>query len=119
MVLDLAELVRALLAYDPLEARQWVADARRVGLVWPDVRMPEGLDRTGLTVAAAVAELLAGRAGQAPPPWTAAVPAAPAPLFLVRAALTMPRLRKLCTEEGPEPLRCRQVFAPPDFLSVA
>jgi hypothetical protein len=119
MALNLADLVRALLACDPLEARQWVADAKRLDFVWSDLRMPEGLDSTGLAVAAAVTEMLAGRAGQAPPPWTATVPPAPAPVFLVRAASAMPRLRRLCVDEGPEPLRCRNIFAPPEFLSVA
>jgi len=37
----------------------------------------------------------------------------------VRAALTMPRLRRLCEVEGPEPLRRRAVMAPPDFLTIA
>jgi hypothetical protein len=31
----------------------------------------------------------------------------------------MPRLRRLCESEGPEPLRRRGLFAPPEFLTHA
>ena len=41
------------------------------------------------------------------------------PVYLVRAAETMPRLRRSCETEGPEPLRARQVYAPPEFLTAA
>lgn len=117
--MDLRDLIRALLSFDTLGARQWVADSVRQGIVWASVPMPTGLDRVSLAVAAGVAELLAGRAGQPPPSWTAGIDAVPTPIFLVRAARTMPRLRRLCEEEGPEPLRRRAILAPPEFLRVA
>jgi hypothetical protein len=117
--MDLRDLVRALLGFDALAARQWLADAQRSGLVWPEVPVPLGLDPTELAAAAGVAELLALRAGQAAPSWTATVPPSPTRLFLVRAALTMPRLRAACEKDGPEPLRRRGLLAPPDFLSIA
>lgn len=117
--MDLRDLVRALLRFDALAARQWLADALRSGVVWTNVPAPVGLDATELATAAGVVELLAGRAAQAPPPWAADVPPAPRQLFLVRAASTMPRLRSLCEREGPEPLRRRGLLAPPEFLSVA
>ena len=117
--MDLRDLVRALLDYDTLAARQWVADASRSGLVWKTQPAPPGLDPLGLAVAAGVAELLASRAGQPPPSWTAAVAAVPQRVFLVRAAATMPRLRRACEEDGPEPLRRRGLLAPPDFLTAA
>ena len=117
--MDLRDLVRALLGFDALTARQWLADAQRAGLVWAEVPAPAGLDATELAAAAGVAELLASRSGQPAPDWTAAVPPAPQRLFLVRAASTMPRLRAACEREGPEPLRRRGLLAPPDFLSVA
>ncbi|MEE8583936.1 MAG: hypothetical protein V3T83_03695 [Acidobacteriota bacterium] len=41
------------------------------------------------------------------------------PVYLVRAALSMPRLRRLCRQEGPEPLRWRGILAPPEFLTMA
>jgi hypothetical protein len=40
-------------------------------------------------------------------------------VFLVRAAESMPRLRRLCEEQSPEPLRRRRLLAPPDFLTAA
>ena len=70
-------------------------------------------------VAAGVVELLSGRAGEPPPAWTADVQAAPRTVVLVRAADSMPRLRRVCEEEGPEPLRRRGILAPPDFLTFA
>jgi hypothetical protein len=85
--MDLASLVRSLLAYDALSARQWVTDAEREGTAWNHVPRPEGLDRTPLALAAGVVEL--------------------------------PRLRRLCEEEGPEPLRRRGFLAPPEFLTFA
>jgi hypothetical protein len=117
--MDLHDLVRALLAFDTLAARQWVADSVREGLVWASIPAPVDLDPVGLGVAAGVAELLAARAGQPPPTWTSAIAAAPTQVCLVKAARTMPRLRQLCEQEGPEPLRRRGILAPPEFLKVA
>jgi hypothetical protein len=117
--MDLRDLVHALLGFDALTARQWIADARHSGFVWTEVPAPVGLDATELATAAGVAELLAERTGQSPPGWAASVPPAPERLFLVRAASSMPRLRSLCEREGPEPLRRRGLLAPPEFLSIA
>jgi hypothetical protein len=117
--MDLNELVSALLAGEALAARQWVADAGRCGLVWKDLPRPDALDAAGMAVAAGVVETLAQRARQAPPAWTGDVGAAPTVVCLVRAAESMPRLRRLCETEGPEPLRRRRVLAPPGFLTAA
>jgi len=117
--MHLEDLVRALLNFEALAVRQWLADAQRSGFVWAEVPPPAGLDATGLAVAAGVAEVLSARLGQSPPVWTASVPPAPEKLYLVRAALSMPRLRSLCEREGPEPLRRRGLLAPPEFLSIA
>lgn len=117
--MDLKDLVRALLRFDALAARQWLAEAALSELLWPEVPAPSDLDETERALAAGVAELLAARAGQPPPPWTAAIPAAPRTLFLVRTAANMPRLRAACEREGPEPLRRRGLLAPPDFLTIA
>ena len=117
--MDLRELVHALLSFDALAVRQWLADAQRSGFVWTQVPAPVGLNATELATAAGVAELLAERMGQSPPDWAASVPPAPEKLYLVRGALSMPRLRSLCEREGPEPLRRRGLLAPPEFLSLA
>ena len=116
---DLRDLVRALLGGDTLSARQWVADARRAAVPWAQVPEPTGLDPIAMAVAAGIVELLAGRAGQEAPAWTAGVGPVAEPLFLVRAAATMPRLRRTCELESPDPLRRRRVFAPPNFLTAA
>ncbi len=56
---------------------------------------------------------------QPAPAWAATIGAVPEPTHLLQAALTMRRLRYLCETEAPEPLRRRQLYAPPDFLSFA
>lgn len=117
--MNLRDLVEALVRGDALGARQWVADAVRAGWDWTTVAEPDGLDPLRLAVAAAVVEMMAARRRGEPPPWTAAVPPAPQRFFLVRAAESLPRLRRLCEEEGPEPLRRRRILAPPDFLTAA
>lgn len=117
--MDLRELVRAILSYDALTARQWVADSLRQEFAWTSIPKPVDLDELEMGVAAGVVELLAARAGQVPPSWTQTVEATPTPVYLVKAARTMPRLRRLCEEEGPEPLRRRGILAPPEFLKVA
>jgi hypothetical protein len=117
--MDLRELVGFLLGREALAARQWIADASREGFEWARVPEPEGLDPLALAVAAGVVEMMAERLAVPPPSWTAGVPAAPHRLYLVEAAEVMPRLRRLCEEEGPEPLRRRRLLAPPDFLTAA
>ena len=117
--MELRDLVQALLSRDALRARQWAADAAREAVIWTEIPRPIGWSALELVVAAGVVELFASRSHQAPPSWTAAVGCAPDPLYLVRAAETMPRLRLSCETEGPEPLRLRRIYAPPDFMTVA
>lgn len=117
--MDLRDLVSALLRYDTLSARQWVADAARGGFDWTRVPEPVGLDAVGLATAAGTVELMVSRLNQVAPSWTADVPAAPQRRYLVQAAESLPRLRRLCEEEGPEPLRRRGLLAPPEFLTAA
>ncbi len=117
--MDIRDLVAALVDRDALRAREWVADAERARFDWSRVAEPHGLDAVGLALAAGLVELMAARHGNEPPAWTSAVPAAPRPVLLVKAAERLPRLRQLCEEEGPEPLRRRWLLAPPDFLTAA
>ncbi len=117
--MELLELVQALMEHETLRARQWVADAIREPIRWTEVACPSGLNAEQLAVAAGVAEMLAQRMEQIPPDWAAEVPRSPARLYLVQSAESMPRLRRLCEQEGPEPLRKRNVLAPPEFLTVA
>jgi hypothetical protein len=115
----LEDLIEALMRHDALFARQWVADARRAKLEWQSLAEPAGLDDAARIVAAGIVEMLAERDGVRPPSWTAAIGPAKDPILLVRAAATMPRLKRLCEDEGPAPLRRRGVLAPPDFLTAA
>lgn len=117
--MELRELVSALMTFNAMEARQWVADAMRAPIQWSAVGRPEGLNAEELAVAAGVAEMLAQRMGQRPPEWTQEVTESPRKIYLVGAAASMPRLRRLCEQESPEPLRRRQILAPPEFLTVA
>lgn len=117
--MDLRSLVQALIDGDALRARQLTADAMRNATSWAEVPRPIGCGPVELAVSAGIVELLASRANQSPPSWTEAVGHSPTPIYLTRAALTMPRLRRACEAEGPEPLRRRRIFAPPEFLTMA
>lgn len=117
--MNLMDLVEAVWSHDALTAREWVSDAIRQQVRWVVVPCPLGLSPEKLALAAGMAELLAQRQGAESPAWAKQVPASPRKIFLVKAAESMPRLRRLCEEEGPEPLRRRRLFAPPEFLTVA
>ena len=116
--MELPDLVRAVLSGDLLAARQWVADAHRSHLHWTACDRPSGLDSREMTVAAALVELLAGRAGVAAPSWTASVGANKEPLFLDPGVHSMPRSLAHTRTDAPEALRKRNVYALPDFLDV-
>jgi len=117
--MELRELVKAILRGDLLTARQWVADVQRSKLRWETVPYPHDLSGRELTVAAAVAELLAQRAGANPPSRTDAVGAEPTPLVLDPGLDQMPRSYTRARTAGPEPFRKRNLVALPDFLEVA
>ena len=117
--MELTELVKAVLEQDALTARQWVADAKQAGIDWSSIPAPEGLSDRENVVSAALVELMAERTEVPAPNWTKAIGPLPEPLYLVRAASSMPRLRRLCEEESPLPLRRRRLYAPPEFLTSA
>ncbi len=50
--MNILELVNALLSYDTLTARQWLADAERSGFSWSKVPAPGDLDPTASALAA-------------------------------------------------------------------
>ncbi len=117
--MDIRELVHALLAGDVLTARQCVADAQRMRLQWDRLDRPTDLTDREMSVAAAVIELLASRNGAMPPPWTATIGGVRELLVLDPGLEEMPRSFARARTDGPEPLRRRNMVAPPDFLSVA
>jgi hypothetical protein len=72
-----------------------------------------------LAVSASLLELFAARLGHLAPAWTKTIGPLPKPIFLLKAATTMKRLRELCEAESPEPLRKRGFYAPPNYLEFA
>jgi hypothetical protein len=117
--MDLRDLVEAILGGDLLTARQWVADAQREPVDWERLEYPSGFSGRELTVAAGLVELLAHRAGNKPPAWTAGVGAEQKPIVLDPGLEQMPRSLVQAKASGPEPLRKRNLLALPDFLNVA
>lgn len=117
--MELRQLIDAVLAGDLLTARQWVADARRQNLSWSELTQPCDFDALRMTVAAGLVEMLAQRAGEAPPPWTATVGPEDDPVLLDPGLDQMPRSLAVAKLAGPEPLRKRNLVAMPDFLEVA
>jgi hypothetical protein len=115
----LEDIARAAIEGEALAARSltqdWLAENERLA----EIARAVAADRTVMAVAAALVELFAMRRGQAAPAWSSEVGALDEPLFLVKNAAAMPRLRRLCELEAPEPLRRRRIYAPPDYLSAA
>lgn len=117
--MDIPELVHAILNGDLLTARQWVADAHRVGTHWERLPRPRGLTDREMSVAAGIVELLASRSGGPPPVWTKSVGAVRDLLILDPGLEQMPRSFARARTAAPEPLRKRNLIALPDFLDVA
>lgn len=113
------QLAEAALAGEAMELRALAQDWLRENPRISDCRMPDAVDGDTLATAAGLVELLALRAGQQPPHWTARIGRVRHPIFLVKAAQTMRRLREACENESPLPLRRRGLYAPADFLSFA
>jgi hypothetical protein len=116
--MDLRDLVGSVLSGDLLSARQWVADARRDHLDWESIAFPEEMDQRSLSVTAALLELLAGRAGKNPPPWTNDVGAVDDVVVLDPGLEKMRRSFSYAKEHGPASLLNRNLIALPDFLDV-
>lgn len=104
---------------DNLELRRLTQDFLRDHPRLDAVPRPTTTNAQLLTIAAALLELFALRAGQRSPGWTLEIGAMPTPMYLIEAASRMKNLRTLCERESPEPLRKRGLFAPPEFLTFA
>jgi hypothetical protein len=109
----------AALRRESLQLRSLVQDLLGSTSALSTIPRPATDDLPLLAISAAILELLAARMGQAPPSWTSEIGSLPEPFFLLEAAQRMPRLRRLCETESPEPLRKRGFYAPPDFLTFA
>lgn len=115
----LCQMAGFLLEYDDFHLRLYVQAWLREEPQFTAMPQPTSADLRILCVAAALIELLAQRAGQAPPPWTTAMGALPEPFFVMRFAERPGFTRDLCLNESPEPFRRRNIFAPPNFLEMA
>ena len=113
------EIARAALSGDSLQTRSLTQDFLREQKHLQDVPQPQTTDPRVLALSAGLAELFAGRTNQSPPAWTKSVGAVNEPIFLVKSALTMKRLRELCETEALLPLRNRKLYAPPNYLEFA
>lgn len=113
---NLEDIAHAALEGEALALRSLVQDWLRAGTPLADVACPATHDPAVLAVSAALAELLAERTGQSAPAWTSVVSGLPEARFLLRSAATMKRLRRMCEEESPWPLKRRNLFAPADYL---
>ena len=72
-----------------------------------------------LAIAASLIELFAQRLNQPAPIWTRDIGPIDEPFYLLESAKTLKRLRALCENESPLPLRRRHFYAPPNFLEFA
>ncbi len=115
----LEQLAEAALNYESVQLRSLTQDLLRSTRELNKVPRPHTNDARLLAVAASLIELFAFRRRQVPPAWTSAIGPLPEPIFLVKAAETMKRLRTLCETQSPEPLRKRKLYAPPNFLEFA
>jgi hypothetical protein len=113
------QLAEAALNGESLLLRSLTHDLLRENLTLSKHPKPQTNDSRLLAAAASLVELLALRLHQTPPPWTKDVGALPEPIYLLKVAASMKRLRELCETEAPEPLRKRGFYAPPNFLEFA
>lgn len=113
------QIAAAVLKDENLITRSLVQTFLRSRPVLADVSRPETEDPTLLAVAAALLELFSMRTQQAAPAWTQQIGPVAQPLYLLKSAAHMYRLRNLCRDAAPEPLRRRRLYAPPDYLAFA
>ena len=112
-------IANTLLSRDDFHLRLYVRAWLREEPNFAAIPQPDTNDLRTLTAAAALVELLAQRAKQEPPSWTANVGALPEPFFALEWAERPGFTRDLCLNESPEPFKRRNIFAPPNFLEMA
>lgn len=118
-MVTLEQMAEAALKRESLLLRSLTQDLLRENPNLSECPKPQTNDSRILAAAASLVELLALRLRQAPPNWTKEVGALPEPVYLLKAAESMKRLRVLCETAAPEPLRKRGFYAPPNFLEFA
>ena len=110
------EIAKAALQGESLLVRSLTQDFLRYQPQFASIAQPVTDDEQVLALSAAFLELFAKRSHQLAPAWTAKIGPVAQPIFLLKAAQRMKRLRDLCEVESPEPLRQRRLYAPPDYL---
>jgi hypothetical protein len=113
------QIVNAALAQESLQLRSLIQQFLRTQPNFADLPVPTTNDPIKFALAAAIVELLAQQSNQEPPQWTIQAQSLTTPMFLLKSAEKMKRLRQLCIEESPLPLRSRGFYAPPNYLSYA
>jgi hypothetical protein len=113
------QVAEAVLKGEGLAARSLVQDFFSETPRLDNIPKPSVEDTRLLAASASLLELFAVRLGQDAPAWTKTIGPLPEPIFLLKAATTMKRLRALCEAESPEPLRKRGFYAPPNYLEFA
>jgi hypothetical protein len=116
---QIERLAQAILAGDSLQARSLAQDFLQQSPCLADIGKPNTTDPRLLATVAALLELFASRLDQPSPAWTATIGPVAEPLYLLKSAARMKRLRQLCETEAPEPLRRRQLYAPSNYLEFA
>lgn len=118
-MVTIEQIAATILRDDSLAARALVQEFLRDQPVLAEIAQPEIDDPLALAVMASLLELFAQRTEQPAPAWTQQVGPIEQPVFLVKAAAHMRRLRDLCMDAAPAPLRRRHLYAPPDYLAFA
>jgi len=111
------QIVNAALAQESLQLRSLIQQFLRTNPNFRDLPPPITDEPIKFALAAAIVELLAQQTNQKPPSWTADAPLLTEPIFLLKSVVKMNRLRQLCIDESPLPLKSRGFYAPPNYLS--
>ncbi len=113
------QIVQAALDQKALQLRSLIQQFLRNNPCFEELPVFNSEDPIKFALAAAIIELLAEQTKQVPPNWTTEARALSEPIFLLKSAEKMKRLRQLCVEESPLPLKKRGFYAPPNYLSFA
>jgi hypothetical protein len=115
---QIEQIAKAALQGDGLMTRSLAQEFFRGHPRLAEVSKPASEDKRLLAAAASLLELFALRLKQEAPSWTRSIGPLTEPIFLLKSAASMPRLRALCEAESPEPLRKRGFYAPPNYLEL-
>lgn len=118
-MVTIEQIAMAILQDDGLLARALVQEFLRREPALAEISQPETPNPEVLALTASLLELFALRTHQPAPAWTQYIGPVEQPIYLLKAAAHMRRLRDLCHDAGPEPLRRRRLYAPPDYLAFA